>query len=193
MNSVAQYLAENVNWDAVFQDVADIGDSLDGTAERFIKGAIVTNSIAQNSQGKVPYVDQKGYDNVVPDLGDIQIEVRSHKQAVNVTGAIMASLHLKNSMGTDVAFDPPDNWYFLAVRTSAPYKVALLTAKTAKEYAEYKGDAARIAKGCTEYDTVYERAAPFAKSTEYEIPDLACEIIKDLHKHRKSSDVKNIS
>ena len=155
VDKVEAYLKENVNWDKVCLVLYTIEEAYNAPSKRMLKGGCITNALALCSNEKIPYVDGVGYDNIIKEL-DIQLEVRSEKAAIGTQGAIKANLKLKNGMGATTEFNPPDNWFLLVVRSTAPYTIALVDAQTAKKYSKHKGNEVTTTAGCTDYRLIYK-------------------------------------
>lgn len=154
-DKVESYLKENVNWDKVCLVLYTIEEAFNAPSRRMLKGGCITNALALNSNEKIPYVDGTGYDNIIKEL-DIQLEVRSEKAAIGAQGAIKAGLKLKNGMGATTEFDPPDNRFYLIVRSTSPYTIVLVDAQTAKKYANHKGNEVTTKPGCKDYRLIYK-------------------------------------
>ena len=154
METVANWLQDNVDWTKFWVSIKTLGTVYDSPSYRFIKGQLITEALAKYSNERVPFVDGIGYDNIITDLEETLIEVRSEKEAIGKKGSIRSGLKLKNGRGETTEFSPPDNWFLLVVRTTAPFIAVLVDADTAFEYATHKGNEVTMGPGCQDYKVI---------------------------------------
>ena len=101
--TVAMAVKQYVNWAAVFSIISHLGTDLNEIMHRSDKGALIELSIDTFSFGKVSRQNLPGCDHIIPDLGNVRLEVKYQRGSLfTKTGKPKqhtSVIPLKNPMG----------------------------------------------------------------------------------------------
>ena len=144
LNNVANYLKENVNWQAFVNLVKSVGTQFNDAQWRFFKAVVFETAIQKFSNGKVQYVAKEGCDFIVPELNNIKVEMKYVEDALYTAKGHKLrektkTLTLLNSKGTNSHKElPPDYADYLLV--VGQVGCALIDKATLSQHIEINGD-----------------------------------------------------
>lgn len=149
-HTVLEVLKESVQWDQFFNMVNHVGANLNSRKDRFDKSDIFERALDVMSSGTIIHVDEKGYDHVVPDTTDPELEMKTAKHCLFTerTGKQkkVCTVKLMNSLGDCSGRTIADvikfhNLLIVDTGNEKSYSAALISSEDIKEeWLDFKKD-----------------------------------------------------
>ncbi|MDB4350234.1 hypothetical protein OAA38_00315 [bacterium] len=117
-DTLAEQLGKNVDWEAFFTMVNDLGSQLNERQLRFLKARLIESAIARMSNGKIEWVDEIGQDH---QFGDVRIETKFCTNSLTTSkggakkGHSTSEIKLTNTMGSSDGRSLPNTFDYLLI------------------------------------------------------------------------------
>ena len=135
---ITPFLKENINWNLIFSLMISYKSTHNLNAMRMIKSHLTAKTIEKHSNGKLIYVDETGYDFVIPEK-NLKIEMKSGLKMFQHRAETTVDIKMSNTNGSSSdgkeyskTFD-----YLLIIE---PGLVGVTTYEKLKPYSKSVGD-----------------------------------------------------
>ena len=96
---ITKYLQANVQWDKVFSVMISYKDFFNKPTLRFVKSDLICKAIEKFSNQKLVYVDEVGYDFIMPEYGNTKLELKTQMQIFGKKNDKTKQIRLDNTQG----------------------------------------------------------------------------------------------